>query len=82
MRALAVLPTQALPAQVPAVFRQYDADTPLCVRLLGGDTVARGGHQLVAVGPRGPVASYLSVELQVDSRALIGDFGRGMTLIA
>ena len=46
MRALAVLPTQALPAQVPAVFRQYDADTPLCVRLLGGDTVARG--QLVA----------------------------------
>ncbi|KAF0300639.1 putative ATP-dependent RNA helicase Dbp73D [Amphibalanus amphitrite] len=29
--------------QVPAVFRQYDADTPLCVRLLGGDTVARGG---------------------------------------
>ncbi|KAF0311225.1 ATP-dependent RNA helicase DDX51 [Amphibalanus amphitrite] len=38
-----VLPTQALPAQVPAVFRQYDADTPLCVRLLGGDTVARGG---------------------------------------
>ncbi|KAF0307743.1 ATP-dependent RNA helicase DDX51 [Amphibalanus amphitrite] len=28
---------------VPAVFRQYDADTPLCVRLLGGDTVARGG---------------------------------------
>ena len=43
VRALAVLPTQALPAQVPAVFRQYDADTPLCVRLLGGDTVARGG---------------------------------------
>ncbi|KAF0312311.1 ATP-dependent RNA helicase DDX51 [Amphibalanus amphitrite] len=28
---------------VPAVFRQYDADTPLCVQLLGGDTVARGG---------------------------------------
>ncbi|KAF0293903.1 ATP-dependent RNA helicase DDX51 [Amphibalanus amphitrite] len=28
---------------VPAVFRQYDADTPLCVRLLCGDTVARGG---------------------------------------
>ncbi|KAF0304962.1 ATP-dependent RNA helicase DDX51 [Amphibalanus amphitrite] len=22
---------------------QYDADTPLCVQLLGGDTVARGG---------------------------------------
>ncbi|KAF0289253.1 ATP-dependent RNA helicase DDX51 [Amphibalanus amphitrite] len=25
------------------MFRQYDADTPLCVQLLGGDTVARGG---------------------------------------
>ncbi|KAF0314718.1 ATP-dependent RNA helicase DDX51 [Amphibalanus amphitrite] len=43
---------------VPAVFRQYDADTPLCVRLLGGEWRHSGtrGRQLVAVGPRGPVS--------------------------
>ncbi|KAF0290788.1 ATP-dependent RNA helicase DDX51 [Amphibalanus amphitrite] len=38
-----VLPLVQARRTVPAVFRQYDADTPLCVRLLGGDTVARGG---------------------------------------
>ncbi|XP_043203532.1 ATP-dependent RNA helicase DDX51-like [Amphibalanus amphitrite] len=56
VRALAVLPTQALAAQVAAVFRQYAADTPLCVRLLGGDTVARERRKLVAAGPRGPLS--------------------------
>ena len=56
VRALAVLPTQALAAQVAAVFRQYAAGTTLSVRLLGSDTVARERRKLVEQGPRGPLS--------------------------
>ncbi|XP_037072809.1 ATP-dependent RNA helicase DDX51-like [Pollicipes pollicipes] len=56
VRALVVLPTQALAAQVAAVFRQYAAGLPLSVRLLGIDTLARERRRLVEPGPRGALS--------------------------